>query len=127
MTNQTLVIDGAAFSTLEEFYDEFTSKVIPGADWGHNLDAFNDVLRGGFGTPSGGFRLLWRNAELSRLLLGYKETTRQLRIRLERCHPSNRAHVQRELEAAVNGRGPTVFDWLCEIIRSHKHIELELE
>lgn len=36
-------IDGAAFSTLEEFYSEVSRKIVPGADWGHNLDAFNDI------------------------------------------------------------------------------------
>jgi hypothetical protein len=47
-------IDGARFSTLEEFFDEVNCVLLPGRRWGHNLDAFNDILRGGFGTPSGG-------------------------------------------------------------------------
>ena len=42
-------IDGARFSTLEGFYNEISQALIPGVDWGHNLDAFNDILRGGFG------------------------------------------------------------------------------
>lgn len=46
-------IDGARFTTLEGFYDEVSRVLIPGASWGHNLDAFNDILRGGFGTPPG--------------------------------------------------------------------------
>jgi hypothetical protein len=44
-------IDGAAFSSLEGFFDEVSRKLIPDAIWGKNLDAFNDILRGGFGTP----------------------------------------------------------------------------
>ena len=50
-------IDGAHFSTLEEFYDEFAHVVLsPGLPSGFdpcltNLDAFNDVLSGGCGTP----------------------------------------------------------------------------
>ena len=39
-------IDGRRFSTLEGFYDEASRLVTPGADWGHNLDALNDNLRG---------------------------------------------------------------------------------
>lgn len=54
-------IDGARFSTLEEFFDEVSRVLIPGVFWGHNLDAFNDILRGGFGTPEEGFSLVWRN------------------------------------------------------------------
>jgi hypothetical protein len=38
-------IDGHRFSTLDEFYEEIGRVLIPGADWGHNLDAFNDILR----------------------------------------------------------------------------------
>ena len=50
-------IDGARFSTLEEFFEEISNEAIPGAEWGHNLDAFNDILRGGFGTPEDGFTI----------------------------------------------------------------------
>lgn len=44
-------IDGSRFHTLEEFYDEIGTALIHGSPWGRNLDAFNDILRGGFGTP----------------------------------------------------------------------------
>ena len=129
MTEGTKVfeIDGWRFNTLEEFYEEISRSVVPGAAWGHNLDAFNDILRGGFGTPDEGFRLVWNDHGRSRDALGYPETVRQLELRLGRCHPSNRNLVRRELEAAVRGEGPTVFDWILEIIRNHgpggKHAE----
>jgi Barstar (barnase inhibitor) len=42
----TFEIDGLRFHTLEEFFDEVSEILIPGADWGRNLDAFNDILRG---------------------------------------------------------------------------------
>jgi RNAse (barnase) inhibitor barstar len=63
-------IDGRDFSTLEEFYDVVSRVLIPGAAWGRNLDAFNDVLRGGFGTPDAGFTLRWENHQLSKDRLG---------------------------------------------------------
>jgi RNAse (barnase) inhibitor barstar len=112
-------IDGAHFTTLEGFYDEISRVLIPAASWGHNLDAFNDILRGGFGTPENGFVLRWTNSELSRQRLGFPETVKQLENRLQKCHPSNRAYVERELELAKSGIGPTVFDWLIEIIEVH--------
>jgi RNAse (barnase) inhibitor barstar len=115
----TYEIDGIRFGTLEAFYDEISRVLIPGAEWGHNLDAFNDILRGGFGTPEGGFVLRWVNAELSRERLGHAETVRQLEQRLERCHPSNRPSVARDLEQARRGEGPTVFDWLLDILAVH--------
>jgi len=115
----TLQIDGLEFSTLEGFFDHVSSRIIPGAIWGRNLDAFNDILRGGFGTPEGGFVLCWNNHEISKARLGYEETVRQLRRRLERCHPDNAASVANDLAAAVRREGPTAFDWLVEIIQVH--------
>jgi RNAse (barnase) inhibitor barstar len=76
-------IDGAAFSSLEGFFDEVSRKLIPDAIWGKNLDAFNDILRGGFGTPQDGFVLCWLNSNASKEQLGFAETGRQLRRRLQ--------------------------------------------
>lgn len=63
-------IDGHRFSTLEAFYDEISRVLIPNAVWGRKLDAFDDILRGGFGTPAAGFVLRWRHAQISRQRLG---------------------------------------------------------
>ena len=119
-------IEGTRFATLEGFFAEVGHVLIPGATWGHNLDAFDDILRGGFGTPREGFTLLWRDAARSRRLLGYPETIRQLERRLARCHPGNRERVAAELARARRGEGPTVFDWLTAIIAEHDDITLEL-
>lgn len=126
VTKKVFEIDGRRFTTLEGFCDEVSRVLIPGHDWGHNLDAFNDILRGGFGTPEEGFRLVWRNHELSREKLNHAETARQLALRLQQCHPTNRARVAEELAAAENRKGPTVVDWLLDIIKGHDDIELVL-
>lgn len=114
-----ILLDGFQFSTLEEFFKHFTERALNGSDWGHNLDAFNDVLRGGFGTPEGGFIIEWLNHNESEQRLGYPETVRQLQRRLKRCHPSNAAYVEKQLAAAQNNEGNTVYDWLLEIIEIH--------
>jgi len=118
-TKAVLELDGAEFDTLDGFYEEVSRKLIPGATWGRNLDAFNDILRGGFGTPPGGFVLLWKNSDLSRHRLGHPETARVLRLRLATCHPLNVTRVTAELGSAMRGEGPTIFDVLVEIVRSH--------
>lgn len=115
----TYEIDGERFTTLEEFFEEISRVLVPGVEWGRNLEAFDDILCGGFGTPDGGFVLRWVNSELSRERLGYRETVRQLEQRLQWCHPSNRAMIERDLELARRGKGATVFDWLLEIIEEH--------
>ena len=114
-----LNIDGLAFSTLEGFFDHVSSRIVPGATWGRNLNAFSDILRGGFGTPEEGFVLCWENHEISKQSLGYEETARQLRKRLERCHPNHVASFEAQLAAALRHEGPTVFDWLIETIQLH--------
>ncbi|UHQ24547.1 barstar family protein [Lysobacter sp. 5GHs7-4] len=119
-TKAVVEIDGADFSTLEEFFSHFDQRALCGQhDWGRNLDAFNDVLRGGFGTPDGGFVLRWKQHALSRQRLGHAETVRQLRLRLQRCHPDNTERVRADLDRALLGQGATVFDWLVGIVRVH--------
>lgn len=112
-------IDGAEFSSIEDFYDQISRKLIPNTSWGRNLNAFNDILRGGFGTPRGGFILQWKNSQISKERLGYDETVRQLRARLLRCPSENRSRVAQELADAEKHEGETVFDWLVQIIRKH--------
>lgn len=119
-------IDANNFSTLEGFYDEFGAKVLDNAGWGKNLDAFDDVLYGGFNTPEDGFILVWNGSEKSKLDLGYSETARQLALRLKKCHPTNRESVREKLEAAKRNEGATVFEWVVEIIKDHNDIELIL-
>ena len=121
------VIDGARFDSLETFFDEVSHVLIPGSVWGRNLDAFNDILRGGFGTPEGGFTLRWCKSAISKRTLGYPETVRQLGIRLRQCHPDNRNYVRQDLRNAQASTGPTVFDWLVEIIRRHSSGGTEAE
>lgn len=119
MSKPIFEIDGRDFATLQEFYVVVSRVLMPDAKWGENLDAFNDILRGGFGIPEGGFVLRWVNSALSRERLGYPETVRQLECRLTSCHPANRQRVGADLERARHGIGPTVFDWLIEIIEDH--------
>lgn len=112
------VIDGSQTVSLEAFFDQFSAVVLT-EHRVRNLNAFNDVLRGGFGTPDEGFILRWVNSATSRKLLGYAETVKLLELQLERCHPDNRQVIERDLVNARHGVGPTVFDWLIEIISVH--------
>jgi RNAse (barnase) inhibitor barstar len=114
------VLHGTGIHTLEDFWREIGDAVNgPGGYFGTNLDAFADCLRGGHGTPDGGdFTLEWRDHQISRHSLGYPETIRQLEQRLARAHPSNKPAVDAELADARAHRGPTVFDWLVDIINT---------
>jgi len=119
MPKPIIEIDGTRFDSLDGFWDEISVHVIPGAKWGRNFDAFNDVLRGGFGTPEGGFTLRWVNFQQSRKALGYAETVRWLEHKLRRCHSQNVEFVNEELESARRCEGPTVADIILGIIQAH--------
>ena len=113
-----LVVDGANFSDLVGFARKF-SKLLRHYTWNGDLDAFNDILRGGFGTPENGWVLRWLNSEVSRVTLGHEATVRWLERILLTCHPSNRASVQARITNAQQGEGPTLFDEIVEIVRDH--------
>ncbi|MBI2900842.1 MAG: barstar family protein [Planctomycetes bacterium] len=119
LAKPVLVIDGSRFDDLEGFYDEVARQLVPDATWGRNLDAFNDILRGGFGTPEGGFVLHWKNAARSRRVLGHAETAAWLRQGMSRIHPSNVPEWEARLARALVGKGETLFDILVAIVRVH--------
>ncbi len=121
-------IPGEQVRTLEDFYRLIGEAINgPPGYFGLNLDAFRDCLSGGFGTPEeGGYIIRRLRSEESREALGYPETIRQLEIRLARCHPLNRELVAQQLAQARRRQGPTVFDWLVEIIREFEEVELQL-
>lgn len=123
-------INGKEFSNLEEFWDEVSEKLIPNVYWGRNLHAFNDVLYGGFGTPEEGFILVWKNSEISREKLGYRETVNWLENTvLNGCHPTNAEYVKKEIEEAKQNKGQTLFEIIIGIVtdNEHKDIDLRLE
>jgi RNAse (barnase) inhibitor barstar len=122
----TYVIDGEDFTTLEGFYDEVSRVMVPDLRWGKNLDAFIDVV-GGYGTPAGGFALVWKNSELSKARLGYEETARQLRQMMTRSHPLGVPALEKQLADAERHEGETVFDWLVGVVRAAGNVRLILE
>jgi RNAse (barnase) inhibitor barstar len=121
-----LVIDGATFDDFEGFQREF-SALLDDYTWHGNLDAFNDILRGGFGTPETAWVLRWLRSDLSRSALGYEATVERLEALLTTCHPSHVDAVRARIDMARRRQGPTLFDEIVEIIRVHGAGGLEAE
>jgi len=67
---RTIEINGNNFSNLSEFYNEVERKMTNGLNWkiGRYLDAFNDVLNGGFGIHEydEDYKMIWLNSEKSK-------------------------------------------------------------
>nr|WP_221930384.1 hypothetical protein [Paracoccus laeviglucosivorans] len=96
-------------------------------DWriGESLDAFNDLLFGGFGAAGPGpLVLIWRDMEKSCADLGMQATRDYYRAKLARPEQFNAARFQAELAALEAGTGQTYFDILLEIIADHPQITL---
>jgi RNAse (barnase) inhibitor barstar len=63
---QEFVLDGRKIESDRAFLSEFSLTVPISVEIVSNVDRFNDVLRGGYGTPDGGFILRWTHSSHSR-------------------------------------------------------------
>jgi hypothetical protein len=115
---EVLVIDGSRFDDFTGFAREFT-RLLDDYEWRGNLNAFNDILRGGFGTPEGVWILRWLNSERSKSMLGHEARAQQLEELGPNVHPTNKVEFHEELAMARRHEGPTLFDLIVEIIRTH--------
>ncbi|MED4697187.1 barstar family protein [Peribacillus frigoritolerans] len=128
--NKVFIIDGDKFSNFKGFCKEFSDIVLSGKyKWRGNLDAFNDILFGGFGDieTEEQFTIIWRNSAKSKVDLGYSETIVKLNEILKNCQHSNEEKVIQEIKDAKMNNGPTIFDLIEEIILDKENVTLILE
>ena len=73
MNIKTIIINGNSFSDLKGFYNEIDRVLTKDLDWktGHNLNAFNDLLRGGFGVHEyeESVKIIWKYFSESKKVL----------------------------------------------------------
>ena len=125
----TYTIDGLACrdfaSTIIEYNRVFDSWWGEGY-WNGNLDAFNDIID--WPNDCEEYALVWSESEAAREHLGHQAMAEWLRNKIGECVPGAPAwdDWQRRLADAERAQGPTMFEWLVEIIQSHPQIELRL-
>lgn len=96
---QEFTIDGRHFSDMDGFYDEveqvFTSVLDRGI--GRNLNAFNDILRGGFGRHEYGnpIHIKWLSYEKSVRDLGKETMDTIVEIILDADHSGHDCTLER--------------------------------
>ena len=118
-----ITIDGMRFDDLPGFFDEaervFTKDLTFAI--GRNLDAFNDILRGGFGVHEYGepITVRWIHFGKSKEDFGYDATVKYIGYLLKRCYPANVDHVQKKFDDAKQRIGQTLLDIIVEIILDH--------
>lgn len=131
MNKQIIIINGNNFSDLKSFYDEIDRVLTKDLDWdtGHNLDAFNDLLRGGFGVYEyeEPIRLIWENISKSKSDLGLEATKKWYERKISENKIENQQFFKDKLTELTENNGQTLFDIILEIITEHEHIEFETQ
>ncbi len=110
----TFVIDGNKVGTWPELVGSINAFIPQSECQGSSLDALDDILYGGYGTPDK-FIVVWRASEASRKALGYEAT---------KAFYKQLPNFEQLYEA---GHITTLFDMVVEIFRGHDNIELRLE
>jgi hypothetical protein len=130
MANE-FIINGGYISDITTFYQEINRVFMQDENWkiGESLDAFNDLLYGGFGSIKGEETntVIWKNMEVSRYALGYEATRKYYLNKLLPNSPFNKEHFRIKLDELESGKGKTYFDIILEIIAEHSNINLVTE
>jgi len=121
-------IDGNAINDIASFYEEINRVFMGGESWvmANSLDAFDDVLYGGYGVLQGtqSVVLVWHHIDHSRKALGYQTTRAYYLSKLRPGSSFNKKLFEEKLDALESGRGETYFDTIMSIIAEHPSIRL---
>ena len=123
-----IVINGSSIHDIKSFYAEINRVFMHNETWeiGESLDAFNDLLYGGFGIIENGenTKIIWLDIESSKAALGFEITRSYYLNKLQPGSNFDKQYFQDKLEELEHGNGQTYFDILMEIISEHPNIEL---
>ena len=104
---EVFTIDGRRFSNMAGFYDEVERVFTFGLDWkiGRNLNAFNDILRGGFGRHEYGqpIHIQWLAYEKSVRNLGKETMDTIVEIILDSRHEKKALNTEQPPFFAILG------------------------
>ncbi|MFC6099151.1 barstar family protein [Olivibacter domesticus] len=128
MMMKQITINGNNIHNIASFYAEINRVFMAEEQWqiGNSLDAFNDLLYGGFGAIKSDekVQLIWNNMDKSKEVLGYEITKAYYEEKLKAGSTFNREYFREKLTTLEDGRGETYFDILMAIIAEHPNIEL---
>lgn len=126
-----IIINGSAIKDLVSFYEEINRVFMSDENWKirNSLDAFNDLLYGGFGAVKTAepIDLIWLDIERSKEALGYKATKAFYEEKLKPGSLFNKALFERKLALLESGTGETYFDIIMSIISDHQNIDLKTD
>ena len=121
-------IEGNAINDIASFYEEINRVFMVGESWliGQSLDAFADLLFGGYGALQGAqsVELYWHNMDHSRKALGYQTTRAYYLDKLRPDSPYTKKLFAEKLRALESGSGETYFDSIMTILAEHPSIRV---
>jgi RNAse (barnase) inhibitor barstar len=121
-------IDGNLIHDIPSFFEEINRVFMQSENWklGASLDAFNDMLYGGFGLIENAepIDLIWTNINASRQALGHEVTKAYYLGKLKPGSPYNSDFFKTKLAELESGRGETYFDIVISVIAEHPNIHL---
>ena len=127
---KSITIEGKNITDIATFYQEINRIFMSNENWeiAPSLDAFNDLLYGGFGAidskePT---TLIWKNFEENRKTLGLKTTKKFYESKLTAPEIYNINFVKGKITALESGNGSTYFEIILEIISDHSNIKLKV-
>ncbi len=125
---KTLTIRGRYIRDIPSFYAEVNRVFMADEGWklGESLDAFNDLLFGGYGAIAGSdpVEIVWEDIEASRAALGIETTRTYLTAKLRQPELYSVSVIQQQLDQLEKSDGSTYFDTILDIIRDHPNVEL---
>lgn len=123
-----IILEGKNIHDIPSFYKEINRVFMQNEDWelGESLDAFNDLLYGGFGILKdlSNIQLIWNSSKTCSQTLGYDTTKVYYLKKIEPGSPFNRAYHEQKLTELEAGNGRTYFQIILNIISEHPNIQL---
>lgn len=110
---KTLTIRGRDIRDVPSFYAEINRVFMTDEDWklGESLDAFDDLLFGGYGAIAGSepVELVWEDIDASRTTLGIETTRAYLLAKQRQPELYSGRIIQQQLDQLEKGDGSTYF------------------
>lgn len=123
-----ITIDGTRIFDKKSLYEEINRQFMKNESWqlGESLDAFDDLLYGGFGEikEQEEVRLIWENFEENKKLFGFDFTLNFYNEKLKDPERFDSKGIESKIDKLKKGEGQTYFDIILEIISEHPNIEL---
>ena len=127
---KSITIEGKNITDIATFYQEINRVFMSNENWkiAPSLDAFNDLLYGGFGAIDSKelTTLIWKNFEENRKTLGLKTTKKFYESKLTAPEIYNINFVKGKITALESSNGSTYFEIILEIISDHSNIKLKV-